>query len=922
MLLIKKELILNIFIKYENGVDGKMVFGNAVSFENILSPDIGKNATLAWGEKTLTLVNSHGDEKIPIVLGSNIPLGRDMSNDEDFLSIYKNHSYAKMLAHFNCKKSEQTCIQLKSQNPMFSICLIVASVDGFDHVSINSSLTRWRTNMTTWKTDWVGKFSNSQPTTGRILAKNDSNSISLGCFEESSRNNLNYIIMHPTRPLDTIQICYKSYSEISEYVLYSLVECADTETSSFAISGYIFYDKYYSSSRTNNLPADNTEVYIKPVNGHSLIYNLEGKIVSSTKTNANGFYYFDNIPSGDYQVFLKLPDGTKYSPVSDEAQEDPYTNKADSEGIITTFIFLNASGVVPVSKTLPDDMHLTSAYVIREMNIGILPPNITLTGKIFIDYNANGQMDTTPSNTSAIDVPFPYITVILKDGDRVVATIKTDADGNINFANVPLIPTGYMVYVETPNGFVMTNYPFPPAPPAGAPIDLIISQDEPLLIGLISNPLYCQDAPQLAIICYAIQNHNESHSDDPVLISFPSNVTKHLYNSPEGTVTHLATHGEIGSVYGLGYDRKTGDIYTSAFMKYFSGFGPRGTGAIYKTHTVGSKARTSELFFDLNQVKGDPQYCGSDPHIYPMENFDNGVESVGKISFGDLDILNGSIYTIALASRELLKISINNPSVYTLSNIYNPCIGFQDDWRPFALGVRHGSIIIGGVCTMESSPTGTPVGYVMEENGNILLRIPFDFPRGCKSFGGAFCIPGEYSPWSSIYFDSQPWISDLTMDGEDMIISVRDRGGDLDRDVGTYDILRACYNGDQLILENGGVCGGVNGAHLLPSGYFGTPDGINGGEFYNDNFFFPRDNNGHDNVASTAGVVIPGYTTLFGSSLDIDFVGQGTVKVWDNLSGNLMYGIGVYIQNNDNPTNNFGKANGLGDMEAMCMLDF
>ncbi|KAN0000324.1 hypothetical protein ACTFIZ_000753 [Dictyostelium cf. discoideum] len=908
-------LIIIILLNLKN-LNCKIIYGDSVSFERVLSPQLGKNITLPWGkDKVIHLCNPYGEESVPILVGNNIPLGKNASNDENFLSIFGNHPYARLLAHFNCKRSVETCVRIRTDMPVFTSCLLIGSIDGFDHVTFNSSLTGVPTNMNSWNVDTIGKFSNHLLNPGRIIVKNDTNQISLGCFEDGDKNNMNYILMHPNSPIDTIDICYKSFNEESEYVLYGLLECGDASKSSFSISGYVFFDKYYSSSRINNPPVSGQIVYIKQRNG--FVYDLDGKRINQTITDGRGFYYFNNIPGGDYEIYITPTDpDIQYSPDTDLNIQDPYTNKA-TNGSINTYIYINGSGVVPVSKTNFDDIKLTSVYVIREMNFGILPKNISMEGLVFIDYNANGQMDTTITNTSAVDIPYSGVRVQLLDGNRIVRDVITGDDGSFIFTDVPYVSTGYIAVIYTPQGYVMTNYPFPPSPLAGEIINLEIVPEIKLFVGLINNEKYCQDSPLMAIICYANQGYNESHADDPVLISFPSSANKHLYNMPHGTVQHIASHKEIGSVYGVGIDRKNGDIYTSAFMKYFSGFGPSGTGAIYKSTTKNSDYKTS-LYFDLNKAMNQDDYCGSDSHIYPMENFDEGVDNVGKIAFGDLDIHDGSIYTIALATKELLRVSLDDPRDFQLYNIYNPCIEEPDDWRPFALGLRHGNIIIGGVCSKESNPANKPVGFIMEMSGNIILTIPMDFPRGCKSFGGSFCIPGDYSAWSSVYFDSQPWISDLTMDGEDMIISIRDRGGDLDRDVGTYDMLRACFDGDQLILESSGICGGVNGAHLLPSGFFGIPDGINSGEFYNDNFYYPVDNDGHDNVASTAGVVIPGYHTLFGSSLDIDSVGQGTVKVWDNTNGVLLYGIGVYLQNNENPTNNFGKANGLGDMEPIC----
>ncbi|KAF2073991.1 hypothetical protein CYY_004698 [Polysphondylium violaceum] len=912
-------IILILSIGYGLADFNSIGYGAPISFATILSPDIGSGLTLNWGQSiSVTLTNPNDPKKSPIILGTNVPLNTSVTDNSEFIRFYGNLTYAPMLAHFNCKKEDESCINLNLNVPVVDMCLLIASVDGFDHVTLNSSKKGKLDDMNTWEVCATGQFSDSLPKAGRIVTRKSKEEISLGCFDETSKN-VNYVILKPTTPIDNLQICYKSYSERSEYVLYSIVECGDAEDDTFALSGFAFSDKLYSSNRIDNPPLPFVTVSL--VKDGQIAVNLDGDQVAPKVTDQSGYYFFDYIPKGLYFIVAQSPSGVNFSYVVDTNQGHAYTNKVYFNGqSVQLNLVQGFPGIRTVDHSLPSDIPLSSKWVLPEINIGVIPINTSLNGNIFKDYNGNGIKDEDEVYSAAIDVAFEGVVVKLYDGDRLLAVATTDDYGNFFFRDIPLIESGYKVVVETPDGYQMTNYPFPPAPPPSEPLTLIILVSEPLLIGLINKPDYCQANPLMALICYAQRNINETNGNDPVLIALPINATDHLYNMPEGTVTHLAHHKDIGAVYGLGFHRKTKNIFTSAFLKYFSGFGPSGTGAIYKTPFV--EGAISTLFFDLNQATSTSDYAGSDPHEMPMDNFDEGFGSIGKIAFGDLDIHDDDLYTIALKTKELLKVNINDPTIYTLTPIFNPCTTNPQDWRPFGLGKLGDNILIGGVCSMESTgdETQIPTGYIVNDQSEIVLTIPLNFPRGCKIFGNGFCVAGDYTSWTDNFFASQPWISDITMDGADMIISIRDRGGDQDLDVGAYDMLRACWDGSQFVLENTGVCGGITGAHPNPSGYFGRPDGINGGEYYNDNFFFPRDNDGHDNLGSTAGVVIPGFYSLFGSSLDIDYIGQGAVKVWDNRDGSLVKGIAVYVQN-ATLNNNFGKANGLGDMEPLC-FDF
>eukprot|EP01132_Coremiostelium_polycephalum_P005379 gene5379-6712_t len=914
-------LLISILVTFTYG---QISYTSPLSFGSILSPVFKPNITIPWNGTNVQVLNPAGQENPPTILGTCIQLNTSVTNNPNFINYFGGSQYGSLLTHFSCN-GQESCVELK-MNSTSGVCLMVASVDGFDHVRITGYNGGTAVNMSNWIVTDQGSFSNTLPNATIPVTKLTDKEISLGCFEEPTKN-VEYQVLQPNVPVDRIVLCYTSLSKLSEYVMYGLTQCTNTSTPNpnnvtYAVSGYAFTDRLNTANKTGNPGIPGVQVILTLPSG-ATAFDAKGNPVRPTVTDSTGYYYFDNLPKNNYKVQFVFPSGTTFVRQT-TSQAVPDASKVNSNGTVPSIILTNNyPGIASVIRTNPLETNLISSLILRDVNAGIVPPSDNnFLGNIFYDFNGNGIKDNAPGNPIyTTDQPVPGITVTLKTPEgTTLATTTTDPNGHYEFHNITSSPTGYVVTFTPPPGYQITNITNPPPP--GQPYTQPIKPSTELWTGIINQEDYCQEFPDIALVCYARKTYDGPNKDEPVLISFPINTTQNLYNiSTPNYVKHLATHGEIGAVYGIANHPATNAIYSAAFMKYFSGFGPGGTGAIYKT-TLGPNPTTTK-FFDLNEVKVNSTYAGADPHHPDPTTYDFGVEKVGKIAFGDLDIVGDTLYTVALNTNELLTININNPTQYTLTKIFNPCEMNPEDWHAFGLGHMNGKVYVGGVCTMESSTVNgtTPVGFIMEAGtSNVVLLVPLNFKRGCKSYGDGYCTDGAYSKWSNLFFDSQPIISDIGFDpvNKDMIISIRDRGGDQDIDVGTYDILKACWDGTKWVLEKKAVCGGVTGQHPLNAGYFGRPDGIDGGEFYDDNFFYPRTNVGHDNLATTAVVLLPGYPSIIGSSLDIDNIGQGAVKLWDNSYGNLTYGFGVYLQEQIGESVNFGKANGLGDIDAIC----
>ncbi len=203
--------------------------------------------------------------------------------------------------------------------------------------------------------------------------------------------------------------------------------------------------------------------------------------------------------------------------------------------------------------------------------------------------------------------------------------------------------------------------------------------------------------------------------------------------------------------------------------------------------------------------------------------------------------------------------------------------------------------------------------------------------------------PGNIGNQNDYLEYMQPLLSDIEFDSDgSMVIQIRDVNGDrggfqnsspnpadntLRNMNGEGDIIRACGNAQTgWTLENNGACGGVttNGAN--------NNEGIGGGEFYwNDNG--PGGTN-HSNIGYTgiAGhgdtfmgglLLIPGKQELITGAMDTqDFVDSGLIWVRNDTGEIAKDGLNepkrLLVTDDANTSVSYGKANGIGDIEALC----
>ena len=582
-----------------------------------------------------------------------------------------------------------------------------------------------------------------------------------------------------------------------------------------------------------------------------------------------------------------------------------------------------------------------------------------ITGTVYQDYNANGRRDTaaTITNVGGGEHPVAFdrgvsgitVTAYAANGSEAGST-TTGADGTytvnasgsgpyrLEFTN---LPAGYFPGPVGQNS--ATNVRFIDGGTASG-------QD----FGIVLPMAYCQDNPTIITACYVGGNQSGS---DPVIVSFPNSAgtSRQTGGLPvddfdQPAHGNLVNSNVVGTVWGLAYARGSRTVYASSFMKKHAGFGPSGIGAIYRINPANG---ATSLFVDAGAA------AGTNPHNQADFDRDNGNASwdaVGKASFGGI-ALNGAetvLYAMNLNDRRIYAYPTAGGSPTTSAAITSAPGCASGDVRPFALNWNAGALYVGITCTAESTQSAANMqGYVyrvdpatLALDAAPLFQLAFNYPRRCTDSaqdGPPGCFSAAWRPWSPTFATignsgdqrgiyPQPWLTDFTFDRGDLVLGIRDRSGDqygtqsLDNPannelyygVNAGDTLRAAGNGSGgYTLESNSRAGGQG------TGAQNNGEGPGGGEFYFTDFAPPF------NDESTIGALlqIPGHPSVLANMVDpIPLLGVALVfdggPAWmNNTTGGRTKSYRIYDGSNI-PFNgrDFGKANGLGDLVALCDL--
>ncbi|OQX13716.1 MAG: hypothetical protein BWK73_11400 [Thiothrix lacustris] len=571
-------------------------------------------------------------------------------------------------------------------------------------------------------------------------------------------------------------------------------------------------------------------------------------------------------------------------------------------------------------------------------------------GIVFQDYNQNGTRESG-------EIGLAGITVTAYNSSNTAATTTTDGSGWYKFTGLTTGASYRLEFTNLPAGIEVGT--------AGTNANgnlrfVTVNATCDANLGVYNPVDYCQADPKLLTARYI--NGDNLASGTNMAGSFAALLSFNYNDSgiAPPTLKQDALGAQVGSVWGLAYNRHNKKAFAAAMLRRHVGLGSLGIGGLYVINYAGTNPVVSTFLnvdalpgIDVGSVgsnsdrnlSGDPYAPSHDPTVF---------DKVGKEGLGDIELSDdgNTLYVSNLYSRKIINIDLTAYNTSgtiptTATEISLPAVSCTKGVaRPFALKYYRGKLHAGITCTGENGGSSADLkASIHAYDGTSWtekLNVSLNYPRWHADHMRA----SEYSryniPWVSSLsaltlgdHGSADWVDDaqLMLSGiefdtnGDMLLGFIDRTGlqfgqyNYGTDTGSTrfygvfsngELLKASYNATTgaYTLENAGTANGIAGEGVNvgtdPAWPYGGPGG---GEFYGGEKFV-----GHTENVFGALALVPGKQEVVLNAMNpFNITTGGTISL-DNQTGTRTSGVQLYGEDN----RFLGKAVGLGDLEVLC----
>ncbi len=557
-------------------------------------------------------------------------------------------------------------------------------------------------------------------------------------------------------------------------------------------------------------------------------------------------------------------------------------------------------------------------------------------GNVFEDFNCNGADDSNEPGVQGLAIQ-------IYDCDNVlVGTSYSDAEGDWQVCSLT-DGTAYRVEFVLPEAVACWATPTHVAG-SGNQSEVQFLTAPACTQFSVSNPdSYCEDDNlRMSTVCFV---NGTANGNEDVLVGFDYLGTGTVTN---GNKKNLGSDSELGSVWGLAYDRRNKFVYTSSVLRRHVGLAAT-PGMIYQIDVTDEDNPSVVNFMSvsnagvLNEARGLSAGGNNANPSHDVEAY----AKVGRMSLGDIDISEDgkTLWTTNLNTRELVKIDATTATeVATYAMPQNLCDEVAET-RPWAVKVYRNEVYVGVVCSGENDGTFNGNVLKLEADGSfsVVSTVDLSYAKAeVWNYTGNGCDYNEPNTWKAwndtwpstncsnpfgggdnyLNSNEQPILSDIEFDTDGSLIL-----GFLDRfamqsgprnyqpdvnDTDTYfgysggDILRICKIDGSFVQEGGAGCTQTNG------------------EFYSADNYVSGGNIQHPETSLGGLATLPGSgelaVTVFDPLDNVGFpsgVNTGGIKWANNSNGTSNRGLAVYGNSINNP-GTFGKLAGLGDLEIFC----
>lgn len=486
-------------------------------------------------------------------------------------------------------------------------------------------------------------------------------------------------------------------------------------------------------------------------------------------------------------------------------------------------IWISAStevGTASTSYVVIDDMSVCECggTEIQAGTVCSTVSNTQIAGTVFEDWNYDGIMN----QSDTVGVQGVQVN-LYDDCGSVTAITYTDANGNYIF-NGLTNGTTYRVEFLLPESVACWAKPTRAGADNGTTVQFV-QPGNCASLGLADPSDYCEENPFIFVPCFVA---GDPTSGDPAYDTFDAFVGFE-YNSDANSkagLTNLAYAVDLGTTWGVAYQRKSQAVFTSATLKRHFGFGTIDganptTGGIYAIEVDDLNNPNVIKWLDVNTIGintgADPRDGSAANSLASVPNAPSydaaAYTQAGKIGIGDIDLQEDStLWLINLNDRSLYGIQNVNPNTTpAASDVLGPfslpntgCGSGEEDVRPWGLKVYKNKVYIGAICTGESSQDSLDLhAYIFEfdpltNQMSSFFDFDMNYERGTIDVGGSYDT-GDWKAWQTTWPDQckrpeglppsstscdgrrsnmQPILADIEFDTDgSIIVGIMDRWG-------------------------------------------------------------------------------------------------------------------------------------------------
>ena len=410
----------------------------------------------------------------------------------------------------------------------------------------------------------------------------------------------------------------------------------------------------------------------------------------------------------------------------------------------------------------PKSMRVTSATAVLAIALSgtiaapafAAPGDSTLTVEVNRDFSGDGVFD------EAMDPGQAGIEVTVTDGASTLGPITTDSDGQAAFDLGELSGSAFRVDVTLPSS-APDYLEFAPAATSGtanafrSATTFVDGSEQTVHVGVWNPDTYAPRNPAVAV-AQQVQRGTIG-TQRSLMITEWNNRGPFDDTTVDNTdgLEQVATQDETGTVFGLAWDYRRDGLFSAAYAKAYTEYGPGGNGGIYRTDTsAGGGSGNTELWATVPDA-------GSSVHQDITGRDDAFFLAAGSEGLGGLALSEdgSTLYAMNLNNKSLYTFdaSASAPATPTGSvTVDDPgCVG--GDWRPFAVAVRDGQVYVGGICDASMSLERADLSVnVLRLDGDTFAQVfqhSLDFARGSQSYADP--VPNLTDPNVSTHWN--PW---------------------------------------------------------------------------------------------------------------------------------------------------------------------